>query len=201
MRSAALQLGHRVDASRAGVLLLPLMLGIVVGSTLTGRSMAGAQVAGRLPRYGLALATTAIGTLALVEPGLGGTALLCGLAGAGLGTVMPNAQVVVQVLAGRTRLGAAAATVSLARAIGAACGTALFGTLFFALLYGGAPPDASVDATALPSAARVLHAGPYGFGALALWLGVGTWLASKVEPIALDDDEVCDETKRLVSAD
>jgi len=29
-----------------------------------------------------------------VEPGLPGTAMLCGLAGAGLGTVTPNAQVV-----------------------------------------------------------------------------------------------------------
>ena len=114
---------------------------------------------------------------------------------------MPNAQVVVQTLAGRTRLGAAAATVSLARAIGAASGTALFGTLFFALLYGGAPPDASAAATALPSAARVLHAGPYGFGALALWLAVGTWLANQVEPIALDAGEAGDEAKRVVSAD
>lgn len=145
------------------------------------------QVAGQLPRYGLALATFAIGLLALIEPGLHSTALLCGLAGAGLGTVMPNAQVIVQLSAGSGRLGAAAATVSLARAVGAAMGTVLFSTLFFALLYGVSPATSPVETLALPSFARVLHAGPYGFGALALWLAVGTWRAGKIEPLALKD--------------
>ena len=39
--------------------------------------------------------------------------------GVGFGTVMPCAQLVLQTLAGRTRLGAAAATVSLSRSVGA----------------------------------------------------------------------------------
>ena len=196
-----LQLGHGVDASRSGVLLLPLMLGIVSGSTLTGQWMSRAQVAGRLPRYGLALATLSIGVLALVEPGLLGTALLCGLAGAGLGTVMPNAQVVVQMSGGQTRLGAAAATVTLARAIGAASGTVLFSALFFALLYGVSPTATSTGAAVLPSAALVRHAGSYGFGALALWLAVGTWLAAKIEPVALEAGQPGDEAPRALSTD
>jgi len=53
--------------------------------------------------------------------------------------VMPSAQIVVQWLAGRERLGAATAIVTLSRATGAALGTASFGAVVFALLPGAAP--------------------------------------------------------------
>src|SRR5262249_28251216 len=59
------------------------------------------------------------------------------IAGLGLGTVMPITTLVVQNAAGRTRLGAATATVSLARSTGAAAGAALFGAIVFAII-----PDA-----------------------------------------------------------
>ena len=51
-------------------------------------------------------------------------------------TVMPSAQIVVQTIAGKARLGAAAATVSLSRSLGSATGTALFGSVVFSLLQG-----------------------------------------------------------------
>jgi hypothetical protein len=47
---------------------------------------------------------------------------------------MPTMQITVQTLAGRERLGAATSVVSLSRSFGAACGTALFGALVFALM-------------------------------------------------------------------
>lgn len=57
----------------------------------------------------------------------------CGfVCGMGFGTVMPTAQVTIQTLAGRERLGAAAAVVSLSRSLGAA----VFGALVFGLLHG-----------------------------------------------------------------
>ena len=55
--------------------------------------------------------------------------------GLGLGTVMPSAQLTTQTLAGRARLGAAAALLSLTRSLGASLGTAAFGGLAFALLH------------------------------------------------------------------
>jgi MFS family permease len=64
------------------------------------------------------------------------------LIGLGLGTVMPVTQVVVQTVGGRAKLGAATATLSLARSTGGAAGAALFGALVFAMI-----PD--LDRTAL----------------------------------------------------
>ena len=56
------------------------------------------------------------------------------VAGLGLGTVMPITTLVVQNAVGRSRLGAATATVSLARSTGAAAGAALFGAIVFAMV-------------------------------------------------------------------
>jgi MFS family permease len=54
--------------------------------------------------------------------------------GLGLGSVMPVNQVVVQTVAGRSKLAAASATTSLARSTGGAAGAALFGALVFAMI-------------------------------------------------------------------
>jgi MFS family permease len=56
------------------------------------------------------------------------------VAGLGLGTVMPITTLVVQTVAGRTKLSAATATVSLARSTGGAAGAALFGAIVFAMI-------------------------------------------------------------------
>jgi MFS family permease len=180
-----LQLGQGVHASQAAVLLMPLMIGIVSGSMLTGRWLARRQVAGVLPKYGLGLAALAMAAQAALEPGLHGTALLCGLAGCGLGTVMPNAQILVQMLAGPARLAVAAAAVSLARAVGAAIGTALFSALFFSLLYGAGMTSVAGGAVDMPTPTHVLHAGPFAFGTLALWFALGFLMACRVAPVPL----------------
>ncbi len=180
-----LQLGHGVHASQAAVLLMPLMIGIVSGSTLTARWLARRQVAGVLPKYGLGLAALAMAAQAVLEPGLRGTALLCGLAGCGLGTVMPNAQILVQILAGPARLAIAAAAISLARAVGAAIGTALFSALFFALLYGVGVTSVTNGDVDMPTSAHVLHAGPYAFGSLALWFALGCLAACRITSVPL----------------
>lgn len=177
-----LQLGRGADASQSGALLLPLTVGILTGSIATGRWLARSQLAGRLPRFGLALAALALAALALIEPERSGTALLCGIAGVGLGTVMPNAQIVIQLLGGRANLGIAAATVSLSRAVGATVGTAVFSALFFALLYRNLPIANALDA---PPMDAVLHASRFGFGFIAAWLALGAVIATRVPPISL----------------
>ena len=51
-----------------------------------------------------------------------------------LGTAMPVVQLTVQLVAGRSNLGAAAASVQFSRSVGAAFGTAVVGAVLFAVL-------------------------------------------------------------------
>jgi len=129
-----LQLAHGDNPSESGLLLLPVTLGIVTGSTLTGRRIARSGQPWGVPVIGLSVAGSALALLALLPLQHALLVALGFVCGIGLGTVMPTAQVVVQSLAGRSRLGAAAAVVTLSRATGAAIGTAGFGAVLFALL-------------------------------------------------------------------
>ena len=132
-----LQLGYGARAAAAGLLLLPVTIGMVFGATVTGRYISRTGRAGRLPPRGLLLAAVAIGALAFVPAQPWAVAPLCLLCGLGFGTVMPTSQVVIQSLAGRERLGASSSLVSLARSVGGALGTALFGAIAFGLMHGG----------------------------------------------------------------
>ncbi len=54
--------------------------------------------------------------------------------GAGLGAVMPPTQVIVQHASGREALGAATASIAIARAMGGAVGVALVGAVLFVVV-------------------------------------------------------------------
>lgn len=180
-----MQIGHGADARRAGALLLPLMLGIVVGSTVTGQIVSRTGRPTVMPIAGLSLSCAAL-ILMAVLPGRGELiATLGALCGFGFGGVAPTAQIISQTLAGRDRLGAAAAVVSLSRYTGAALGTAIFGALVFALAPGSA---GRVDPHQLATAAasmQLSHAIRIGFGALAAVAAAGAWFASRMQRIRL----------------
>jgi EmrB/QacA subfamily drug resistance transporter len=131
-----LQAARHANALDSGLQLLPLTAGIVVGSTLNSRHSAWTGTSGRLPPFGLAAAAFAVLALAFVPPVAWMISCAAAVCGIGFGTVMPSAQLATQILAGRHRLGAAAALLSLARSIGASVGTAAFGGLAFLLLQG-----------------------------------------------------------------
>lgn len=191
-----LQLGQGTNPSQAGLLLLPVTVGIVVGSTTTGRIIARFGRPIGVPVVGLGIASAALALMALLRPQLSVLAGLGFLCGTGLGTVMPTAQIVVQWIAGRERLGAAAAVVTLARATGAALGTAGFGAVVFSLLpgfdlnamheaaiaAGSASPPAGVSAAA---AAAIPNAFRVGFACAALVALLGAVAASRVRRIHL----------------
>jgi MFS family permease len=178
-----LQAGHGASAAGAGLQLLPLTGGLVVGAVINGRVTARSGSLGRLPPYGLALAALALLLLAVLPPSRWGFTVVALAGGLGLGTVMPNAQLATQVLAGRARLGAAAALVSLTRSSGAALGTAAFGGLAFVLLHAGRGP-AGISLAALDPA-QVTHAFHVVFGALAAFVALGAWAATRVPVIHL----------------
>jgi MFS family permease len=131
-----LQLGHGSTVNESGLLLLPLTLGLVAGSTITGRIVYHTRRPSATPPIGLGIAAVSLGLLGVTPPApwlISALGLACGL---GLGGIMPSAQVIIQQLSGRAKLGAGAATLGLARVIGASLGTAGFGAISFALLQG-----------------------------------------------------------------
>lgn len=180
-----LQLGRGHDARASGLLLLPVTLGVVVGSTFTGRVITRFGHPTRMPTLGLALAGVALFALALLplHPGLLTAAgFVCGI---GLGSVMPTAQMVVQWLAGREALGAATSIVTLSRATGSALGTACFGAVVFALLPGGGVLQEgmrSAAAGAMPVEV-VEHAFRIGFAAAACVALLGAAIAARIRPV------------------
>jgi EmrB/QacA subfamily drug resistance transporter len=131
-----LQLGHRTSADIAGLLLLPLTAGQVTAAMTASRILKRTGEPHLVPVIGMSISSAALLLLGLLPPHLGFVIVLGFVTGLGFGTVMPINQVVVQTVAGRTRLGAATAMSSLARSTGGAAGAALFGALVFAMMPG-----------------------------------------------------------------
>jgi predicted MFS family arabinose efflux permease len=179
-----LQLGAGTQAKEAGLLLLPVTLGMVIGSTITGRVVARTARPTPMPKFGLSLSALALLGLGLVTPAAPALAALGLATGIGFGTVMPCSQLVLQTLAGRARLGAAAATVSLSRSVGAALGTALFGALVFALL-SGVNLDAALGSHSAADVAHIERAFRTGFVGAALIAALGAGIASRLPRIHL----------------
>jgi EmrB/QacA subfamily drug resistance transporter len=125
-----------ISPSQVGLLLVPLMVGIGVGSMLTGRMVAVSGRTAIFPSYGLILVTLNLLLLALgaSEVAIPWLALLFLWNGLCMGTVMGVVQVTVQSASGPRQLGEAAASVQFSRSIGAAFGTATVAAVLFAVL-------------------------------------------------------------------
>jgi len=179
-----LQLGHRVSALHSGLLLLPLTAGMVMGAMVTGRFVARTGRAKWVPVFGMALASLALLLLGALPPQTLSVGVLGFIAGLGFGTVMPINQVVVQTVAGRARLGAVTAMISLFRSIGGAAGATVFG----ALVYGLMP---NIDITSLGQVATagplptVTHAFHTAFLVAAFVAAIAAFAASRVPPVLL----------------
>jgi EmrB/QacA subfamily drug resistance transporter len=128
-----LQAVDGVSATQSGLLLLPMMVGVMISSISTGRITA---ITGRYklwPIIGTALAT--LGTI-LLATGLTpdtsrvyiGVAMLC--IGLGFGCTMPTATLAVQNSVHWRDLGVASALVSFFRSLGGAIGLAVYGAVF-----------------------------------------------------------------------
>jgi EmrB/QacA subfamily drug resistance transporter len=131
-----------LDPTSAGLGLIVVLGGSVVGSNFTGLNLP------RIKRYkimgmiGLPVAAAALATLALFAPALGlwgalGVVLIYGL---GLGALFPTLTVCVQNAVDPRDMGAATATLAFVRSLGSALGVAVFGAVIFG--YGLAEPGA-----------------------------------------------------------
>ena len=118
--------------SRAGLMLAPMMGGVIVASVTGGRLVSRFGRYKIFPVIGLIVGTCSFLALALAAfrgwptPAIE-TALVA--LGCGLGLVMPNLTVAIQNSVERTDMGAATSTSSFVRSLGGALGVAVSGTV------------------------------------------------------------------------
>jgi predicted MFS family arabinose efflux permease len=145
-----LQTTTGASSTQAGLLLIPMMVGITASTTLSGRSIARTGRYKRFPIAGLALMTGALVLLAAVagEPSRVTTGIGLVVFGLGFGMVTQVLIVAVQNSVDRRELGVATATTGLFRALGGAVGAAVLGAVFAAQAGSGASEDGTQALTA-----------------------------------------------------
>ena len=179
-----LQLGHRVSAQASGLLLLPVVAGQVATAMIATRILRYTGNPNPISIVGMSLTSFGLLMLGVMPPHMGLVIALGFLIGLGLGTVMPVNMVVVQMVAGRTRLGAVTSTTSLARSTGGAAGAALFGALVFAMIPGADRQSLLSQASEL-EIATVVHAFHRAFLFAAAVAALGALTASRMPRITL----------------
>lgn len=115
--------------SHAGLLMTPLVAGTSVGSVINGRLLPRQNEPGRLMVFGsglLALGCVFTLTFSASSPGWW-ILLTMSLCGIGLGFLLPNFTLFMQMLAEQRDVGVASALVQTTRALGSAFGTAIVG--------------------------------------------------------------------------
>jgi predicted MFS family arabinose efflux permease len=117
--------------SHAGLLMTPLVAGTSVGSIINGRLFSRQKEPGRLMVFGSGLlALGCVFTLTFTATSPAWWVLLSlSLCGIGLGFLLPNFTLFMQMLAEQRDVGVASALVQTTRALGSAFGTALVGIL------------------------------------------------------------------------
>ncbi len=120
-----------LSASQSGLALLPLMVGTVGGTLMSGRAMARLEHYKRLP-----LATVPCAAIAAIVLMLGAAtlpiwavSLVLGIVSIALGTLLPISTVSIQNAVKPHHLGTATATANLCRQLGGAVTVAIFGTI------------------------------------------------------------------------
>ena len=162
-----LQLVDGMSATRSGVLLLPLMGGMLTTSIVSGRLVTRFGRYKVYPVFGTALMTVGMWLFTRLgaTTSLGITSLDMVVFGVGMGMTLQIVVVAVQNAVERRDMGSATSAVSFFRNIGAACGTALLGTVLVSRLGFWLPRvvpahtglNLSQSFTITPVALRALH--------------------------------------------
>lgn len=140
-----------LSASQSGLALLPLMVGTVGGTLMSGRAMARLEHYKRLPLAAVpcaALAAIVLMTSAATLP-IWALSLVLSAVSIALGTLLPISTVSIQNAVEPHHLGTATATANLCRQLGGAVMVAIFGTI----LLGRNAGDLAAKATAADRAA------------------------------------------------
>jgi MFS family permease len=154
-----LQVVAGASATNSGLLLLPLMGGIVSSSVVVGRVISRTGRYKWYPVAGTALMTLAMGLLATMDAGTSRTTAswYVVLLGVGLGTVMPVMILAVQNAVDQRDLGTATSAATFSRSMGGSFGVAAFGAILASRLADQLP---GVDPQALQASPAQLRALP-----------------------------------------
>jgi EmrB/QacA subfamily drug resistance transporter len=166
-----LQVANGASASNSGLLVVPIMLGLLVASITAGQIITRTGRYRRFPIIGMAV--TAAGMFLLSTLGTGSSrwesGLYMALLGAGMGMVVQVLVLATQNEAPVADLGVATSTVTFFRTVGGSLGVALAGAIFNSrlsdLLGGGAPTGMTPEQIShLPAADRAELAGAFADG-------------------------------------
>jgi EmrB/QacA subfamily drug resistance transporter len=127
-----MQVAAGATATSSGLLLLPLMLGVLGASVVSGQFVSRTGRYKRYPVCGTALATLGMFLFSRMTPDTPRlvSTLFMAIAGVGIGLTMQVMVVAMQNSIERKYLGVATSTVTFFRAVGGSCGVALFGAIF-----------------------------------------------------------------------
>jgi EmrB/QacA subfamily drug resistance transporter len=127
-----LQLSLGATATKSGVLMLPLMGGLMAAAVVTGQTMSRTGRYKPFPIIGAGVAAVGLFLLSLMDANTsrGESSLYMVVLGIGIGFIMPTLVLTVQNSVGKKDVSTATAGVNFFRQIGAAFGTALIGSLF-----------------------------------------------------------------------
>jgi EmrB/QacA subfamily drug resistance transporter len=145
-----LQLVSGASATNSGLLMLPLMAGLLVASMVSGQVISRTGRYKAFPVTGTAVAAIGmllLSTMSATTPRLVASAWMVVL-GVGLGLVMQVMVLVTQNSVDRSDLGVATATVSFFRSVGGSVGVAVFGALFTSGLTRNLSRDLPADVAA-----------------------------------------------------
>ena len=210
------QLVLGAPASKAGLLLSPLMGGVIVASVVGGRLLTRTGRYKFLPVTGLSVACAAFLALAWLalsrRSAVALEASLVGL-GLGLGLVMPNLTTAIQNAVAPEDLGVATSAASFFRSLGGALGVALSGAWMTARLHRLLPPEhaaslgssavdrsiAAISALPEPERAVVVHAYRHAIGSTFL-LGAAVAALGLVVVLGLPERPLRSGVKRRAEA-
>ncbi|MGA7485624.1 MAG: MDR family MFS transporter, partial [Xanthobacteraceae bacterium] len=154
-----LQVVKGVSPSTSGLMLMPMMLGMLVTSVISGRLISRFGRYKLFPIVGTATMTFGLGTLSLLsaETDAWQTSLDALWLGLGMGMVMQVLIIAVQNSVDYKHLGVATSGTMLFRSLGGALGVALFGAIFANRLHAQlSAPGMEFLSTVIPSAVRGL---------------------------------------------
>jgi EmrB/QacA subfamily drug resistance transporter len=131
-----LELSQGLSAAQAGVVLIPEMIGVVMGAVVSGQYMRLVGRYKKVPIAGAAMATLALLLLGLAADRIGVLGVAGGLLaiGIGLGTTMPALLVATQNATTPGDLGTATAVHTFFRTLGGAVGIAALGAVLLGSL-------------------------------------------------------------------
>ena len=127
-----LQLSLDASATKSGILMLPLMGGLMFAAVITGQVISRSGRYKPFPIVGAALASVGVYLLSLMDAttSRGESSFYMVVLGLGIGFVMPTLVLTVQNSVADRDVGSATANVNFFRQIGASFGVAVIGSLF-----------------------------------------------------------------------